>query len=89
MKRIGIILSVAALVCLLAVGVSAKSVTQSGTCGTNVIWTLYDDGALVISGTGEMDDYSYIYKGGKNITTAPWRNYASRYHRKRRYEHWR
>ena len=77
MKKIGIFLSVAALVCLLALGVSARSVTQSGTCGTNVTWTLYDDGALVISGTGAMNHYSRTYKNGNYITTAPWGDYAS------------
>ena len=33
---------------------------DSGTCGENVSWTLYDNGKLVISGTGEMYDYSTI-----------------------------
>lgn len=28
----------------------------SGPCGENVIWTLYEDGTMVISGTGDMDD---------------------------------
>ena len=32
---------------------------DSGTCGENVSWTLYDNGKLVISGTGRMRDYSY------------------------------
>ena len=32
----------------------------SGTCGENVSWTLYDNGKLVISGTGEMYNYSFI-----------------------------
>ena len=30
---------------------------DSGTCGENVSWTLYDNGKLVISGMGEMHDY--------------------------------
>ena len=30
---------------------------DSGTCGENVSWTLYDNGKLVISGTGKMYDY--------------------------------
>lgn len=41
---------------------------RSGTCGENLQWTLYEDGRLVISGTGAMNDYS---KGN-----APW--YADR-----------
>lgn len=31
---------------------------DSGTCGENVSWTLYDNGKLVISGTGEMSNYT-------------------------------
>ena len=31
---------------------------DSGTCGKNVSWTLYDNGKLVISGTGKMYDYT-------------------------------
>ena len=31
---------------------------DSGTCGDNLTWILYSDGELVISGTGEMWDYS-------------------------------
>ena len=30
----------------------------SGSCGTNVTWTLYSDGTLTISGTGAMTDYA-------------------------------
>ena len=29
-----------------------------GTCGDNLTWILYDDGKLVISGTGDMTNYS-------------------------------
>lgn len=36
-----------------AVSVSS-TVSYSGTCNENVNWALYDDGTLVISGTGEM-----------------------------------
>lgn len=35
----------------------------SGTCGSNLTWSLYDDGTLLISGTGPMEDYesaSYV-----------------------------
>lgn len=31
----------------------------SGTCGDNVTWTLDDEGTLTISGTGDMENYSY------------------------------
>ena len=30
---------------------------EDGDCGGDVTWTLYDDGTLVISGTGAMEDY--------------------------------
>lgn len=31
---------------------------ESGTCGTNLTWTLTDDGVLEISGSGGMENYS-------------------------------
>ena len=31
---------------------------QSGPCGENLTYSFYADGTLVISGTGEMNDYS-------------------------------
>lgn len=34
-----------------------EDVFEEGTCGENVVWTL-DGGALTISGTGDMEDYS-------------------------------
>ena len=39
---------------------------ESGDCGLGLSWTLYDDGELVISGTGEMGDF---YHGSQ-----PWFN---------------
>lgn len=41
-------------------------VKDSGSCGTNLTWTLYDNNELVISGTGEMRDF---------YSNAPWYNY--------------
>ena len=38
----------------------------SGTCGDGVTWRLTDDGVLIISGTGEMEDYTYP------SSLAPW-----------------
>lgn len=32
----------------------AGEITDSGSCGDNAIWQLYEDGSLVISGTGEI-----------------------------------
>ncbi|MBQ6175527.1 MAG: leucine-rich repeat domain-containing protein [Clostridia bacterium] len=42
----------------------AAMAASSGTCGDNLTWTLSDDGMLVISGSGAMDDYEYA--------EAPW-----------------
>lgn len=44
-------------------------VTANGKCGDNVYWTLYSDGTLFISGSGEMYDYSYY------TSYAPWYGY--------------
>ena len=34
-----------------------SSVVDSGKCGYNITWTLYDDGMLILEGWGEMYDY--------------------------------
>ena len=44
--------------------------TNSGTCGDNITWELDSDGTLMISGTGEMWDFS-------TETKAPWENYRT------------
>ncbi|MBQ8249811.1 MAG: leucine-rich repeat domain-containing protein [Clostridia bacterium] len=68
-----VVLFAAALVCLLAIGIGAvtDTVTASGTCGDDLTWTLYDDGELVISGTGEMTGYY-------STSYAPWHGYRFR-----------
>ena len=43
----------------------------SGACGTHLAWALYDDGVLLISGVGEMDDYDYSYNN-PTVRYAPW-----------------
>ena len=60
MKRIiSFILSLVILCAMLPCdNVLAKSVTDSGTCGDNATWELYDDGELVISGNGAMWDWN-------------------------------
>ena len=45
-------------------------VKDSGSCGTNLTWTLYENSELVISGTGEMFDGYYN-------SNAPWYNYRA------------
>lgn len=54
----------------------AATFTASGTCGANVKWYLYNDGNLVIEGTGAMNDYGYSDPGWwakKSLT--PWNDY--------------
>lgn len=46
----------------------AAEITASGTKGDNITWTLYDDGKLVISGTGNLGSYTSIDPG-------PWCDY--------------
>lgn len=48
-----------------------KTVTDSGACGSNLTWTLYEDGELNISGSGEMGN-TYWWQGD-----APWYSYRS------------
>ena len=48
-------------------------VNQSGSCGDNAIWTLYDDGTLIISGSGDMYDYAEPGNG----TISPWTDYKN------------
>ena len=72
---------VMAVLCV-AVGMTAsaeRAIVDSGECGAegdNVIWTLYDDGELVISGEGEMKDYGEIYEDGHSIGYGPWADRA-------------
>lgn len=53
-------------------GVSDDIAEKSGTCGPQLSWSLSNDGILVISGTGRMDDYA---GGGDNVS--PWYAYKS------------
>ena len=43
---------------------------SSGTCGKNLTWTLDNSGTLTISGTGNMNDYSYLASSGSY--NMPW-----------------
>ncbi|MBR5619937.1 MAG: leucine-rich repeat protein [Clostridia bacterium] len=54
--------------------IQASAATYSGSCGENVYWSLNTGtGALTISGSGKMDDYSWT--GTPN--PSPWRSYRS------------
>lgn len=47
---------------------TGRQIIASGSCGDYTVWVLYDDGELVISGTGAMDNY--------DVDGAPWSEYA-------------
>ena len=55
-RLLTVLLTVALAVILLAVGVSAADIVDSGTCGDNLTWVLDSEGTLTISGTGMIDD---------------------------------
>lgn len=63
----GIILCM--LLALSSVPTSAE-IVDSGTCGDNLTWTLDDSGTLTISGTGDMEDYTYDFP-------APWYSFRN------------
>jgi len=57
--------------------------TYSGECGgegdgTNLTWTLTDDGMLTIKGTGKMKNYGLSYDSSTGVSkpNAPWGTYA-------------
>ncbi len=47
-----------------------RTVTVSGNCGDTVVWKIYADGELEISGSGDTTDYGCNYDGGRPST--PW-----------------
>lgn len=49
---------------------ACAAVVQSGSCGTNVTYVLNDDGTLVISGSGNMSNYT-------SASNTPWYNIRS------------
>lgn len=64
------VLSFVLALCLLAacLPLSASAAAVSGTCGTNLTWTL-DNGVLTISGTGDMANYPM---DGTEGSMPPW-----------------
>ena len=74
------IAAAALVMLLLTVGVFAAEehgwVVASGQCGENLTWTLYEDGLLKISGTGEMDDWAFFAYWDQE-PTPPWFTYYS------------
>ena len=57
------------LFAVLTVSALAAEVLYSGTCGSNLTWTLDDEGTLRIEGNGRMKDYS-------EDIPAPWHDYG-------------
>ena len=50
-----------------------SSIIASGECGESVTWKLDEEGALLISGDGEMEDYTWT----NFVPTTPWYEYRS------------
>lgn len=71
-RIISMVLVLVMLLCTMPITASAEQrIVDSGECGTdgdNVLWTLYDDGELEVSGSGEMKNYD-------SYTSVPWDSY--------------
>ena len=52
---------------------TGKKIIIRGYCGSQVLYTLYDDGELVISGSGEMRDFGTGWNENR-----PWYNYLEK-----------
>ena len=69
-KLLAMVLAFCLMLGMLPLGAAAASAEiASGKCGTNLEWVLTEDGTLTISGTGDMNSYSY-----NNI---PWSRYTA------------
>lgn len=64
-RIISMLLAIFMVAGMLPTAVFAADTVASGTCGTNVNWTLDSDGTMTISGEGAMDDYI-------TASDAPW-----------------
>ncbi len=51
-------------------GVFGATSINSGTCGDNLTWELYDNGELIISGTGDMRNYTSSSVPWENVTNS-------------------
>jgi len=77
MKRLKKIIPVCLLGLTLVISVTLlapkaqATITDSGTCGENLTWTLDDEGTLTILGTGPMEDYKYSGVG-PSYASHPW-----------------
>ena len=69
---LALLLCTAMLLAFSATAFAETGITSKGSCGTDVKWTLYDSGKLLITGTGAMANYdgdSYV---------SPWTSYAGK-----------
>lgn len=55
---------------------TGEVVLQTGKCGDDITYTLYDSGLLELSGSGKMYDYS-SYSGELSDKIVPWNNYRN------------
>lgn len=62
-KILGVVLALTMLMAFVPITANAET---SGTCGDNLTWTLDDNGTLTISGTGDMNDVTYMLWGDGN-----------------------
>ena len=56
-KSISVILAIFMLLSAFPLISNAVTIVDSGICGENLTWTLDNEGTLIISGIGAMDDY--------------------------------
>lgn len=59
----------ALFLCILPVCTAA--IDTGGTCGTNIAWSLHENGTLSITGTGAMEDFQY---STPERATMPWKD---------------
>ena len=62
--------------------ISAATIVQSGNCGeaddgSNITWTLDDEGCLTLEGTGKTQDYRKTINGQDTIIKKPWEDYKN------------
>ncbi len=73
------VLAVVMLFCVRTQKVSAAVIVQSGSCGaddgSNITWTLDDEGCLTLDGTGRTKDYRETINGQDTLIDKPWKEY--------------
>ena len=75
MKKI-ICIAIAVVTALSSFATAAHAAeVDFGSCGEHLAWSLDDDGTLTISGTEDMNNYSYNQEGDDFVTDAPWGEY--------------